>query len=418
MDSAADMRVDHAQDRPLPLAGIRIADFSWIVAGPQTTRIMADLGAEVIKVENESHLDSMRLAGLNDETPSYNRSASFEQFNRNKRSMTANLNHPAGRDAVERLLASADVVVENFSASVFERLGFGWERLQQINPRLIYLSLSGFGHTGRNAGYVTWGPTAQALSGLQQLSGLPGHEPAGWGYAYLDHTAGYYGAIALLMALHRREVDGIGQYIDLSQVETGIVLTGVAMLDAQVNGRRYSPIGNRSRYPRLAPHNAYRCLGDDRWIAIVAETDAHWSSICQVLGAPHLAADKRFATNLSRVEHEDELDSVLTDCTRRFDPRELTYALQAVGVPAGVTQHQRDKMEHDPQLAARDFYVRARHPELGEHRYEGLPFQFSRSRWRVERSSPLFGEDTLSILSETLGYSPDEINTMLAEMAV
>lgn len=402
----------------LPLADIRIVDFSWIVAGPQATRIMADLGADVIKIENESHLDSMRLAGTNDGPPSYNRSPSFNQFNRNKRSMTVNLHHPEGRKAVEQLLAISDIVVENYSATVFERLGFGWERLQELNPRLIYLSLSGFGHTGRDAHYVTWGPTAQALSGLQQLSGLPAHEPAGWGYAYLDHNAGYYGAIALMLALRRREIDGVGQYIDLSQVETGMVVGGVAMLDYQVNGRRYEPIGNRSRNPKVAPHNTYRCLGDDRWIAIVAEADSQWRAVCNVLGARELLDDRRFSTNLARVRHEDELDAALTAFTRRFDARELMYLLQAQGVPAGVAQNQCDKMEYDPQLAARGFYVTAPHGELGDHRYEGLPFKFSRSRWDVVSGSPLFGEHTGEVLSETLGYSPEVIGTLIEELAV
>lgn len=407
------------EHRGLPLSGIRVTDFSWIVAGPQCTRILADLGAEVIRVENESNLDSTRLGMQRPGAePSYNGSGMFNNLSRNKKSMTVNLHHPAGHEVVERLIAKSDVVVENFSAGVLERLGLGWERQREINPGIVYLSLSGFGHLGRDASYVTWGPTAQAVSGATAMSGLPDQPPAGWGYSYLDHTAGYYGAIAVLMALYHRRRGGEGQHIDISQVETGMVLGGVPMLDHQVNGRRYQRVGNRSRYPAIAPHNTYRCRGDDRWIAIVAESDDHWRTICDVLGADDIAVDARFATNGGRVAEQDALDAALTAYTQRFDARELMYLLQAKGVPAGVAQNQRDKMEHDPQLEARDFYARASHPELGEHRFDGFPARFSRSRWEVARGAPLFGEHTHEVLTELLGYNADEVASMVAELAV
>ena len=408
------------EDRGLPLSGIRVTDFSWIVAGPQCTRILADLGAEVIRVENESNIDSTRL-GMQQpgaEAPSYNGSGMFNNLSRNKKSITVNLHHPAGHEVVERLIAKSDVVVENFSAGVLKRQGLGWERLREINPGIVYVSLSGFGHLGRDASYVTWGPTAQAVSGATAMSGLSDQPPAGWGYSYLDHTAGYYGAIAVLMALYHRERGGEGQHIDMSQVETGMVLGGVPMLDYQVNGRHYQRIGDHSRYPAIAPHNTYRCRGDDRWIAIVAESDDHWRAICDVLGADDVAADARFATNGGRVAEQDALDAALTAHTRRFDARELMYLLQARRVPAGVAQNQRDKMEHDPQLEARGFYARASHPELGEHRFDGFPAQFSRSGWEVARGAPLFGEHTHEVLTELLGYGADEVASMAAELAV
>src|SRR6266545_2034755 len=171
--------------RPLPLEGIRVADFTWIVAGPQATRILADLGAEVIRVENESRLDSMRVGSVVGDEPSYNRSGFFNNFNRNKLGITVNLHHPKGKAVAERLIQASDVVIENFSAGVFERLGLGWERLQELNPRLSYITMSGFGQTGRNSHYVTWGPTAQAVSGITYMSGLPDQPPAGWGFSYL-----------------------------------------------------------------------------------------------------------------------------------------------------------------------------------------------------------------------------------------
>ena len=208
--------------QPLPLEGVRVCDFSWIVAGPQATRILADLGAEVIKVENADHLDSLRgsLATANER-------GLHNNFNRNKLGITANLGHPGGRALVERLITTSDLVVENFSAGAFARMGFPYERLRELRADIVYLSVSGYGHVGRDASYVTWGPTAQAVSGATAMSGLPDQPPAGWGFSYLDHTAGYYGAIAALMALYHRKETGEGQHVDLSQVETGMVLGGV-----------------------------------------------------------------------------------------------------------------------------------------------------------------------------------------------
>jgi crotonobetainyl-CoA:carnitine CoA-transferase CaiB-like acyl-CoA transferase len=303
-----------------------------------------------------------------------------------------------------------------------ERLGLGWERLHELNPRVIYISLSGFGHSGRNAHYVTWGPTAQALSGVTYMSGLPDQPPAGWGFSYLDHTAGFYGAIAALMALHHRERTGEGQCIDISQVETGMVLCGVPVLDFQVNGRRYQRAGNGSRWPALAPHGVYRCRdsdeGADRWIAIAVETEAHWRALCDVLGAAELLTDERFASNLKRVQHQGELDSALTLHTRRFDTHELMYLLQARGVPAGTAQNARDKMEHDPQLQHRGFYVAADHGELGRHQFEGLPLRFSDARWEVHRGGPCLGEHTLEVLTQLLGYSEADVEELRAEAAL
>jgi len=399
--------VPGANDAPLPLAGVRVTDFTWIIAGPQASRILGDMGAEVIKVENESYLDAVRGAdGLHN------------NFHRNKLSITANLHHPQGRAVVERLIARSDIVIENFSSGAFARMGFPYERLVAIKPDIVYISLSGYGQVGRDADYGTWGPTAQGASGLTAMSRLPGQPPAGWGYSYLDHTAGFYGAIAALMALWHREQTGEGQHVDMSQVETGMMLAGVPMLDFQVNGRPYEPIGNHSVHPAVAPHSIYRTAGDDRWIAIAAEDDAQWRALCAVLGAPALADDARFATNAARVAAQAALDAEIEQRTRGEEPFALAERLQARGVLAGVCQTIEDRMERDPQLAARGFYRSAPHPAFGEHRFEGLPITFSGARWRIDRGAPLVGEHTRDVLREVLGYAEAEIDAMQAEAAV
>ena len=404
-----------ASAAPLPLEGIRVCDFSWIVAGPQATRILADLGAEVIKVENEDHMDTVRrMPGQ----PGPNRRGMHNNFNRNKLGITANLGHPGGRELVERLIAVSDLVVENYSPGAFARMGFPYERLRELRPDIVYLSISGYGHLGRDASYVTWGPTAQAVSGATAVSGLPDQPPAGWGYSYLDHTAGYYGAIGALMALYHRAQTGEGQHVDLSQVETGMLLAGVQMLDFQVNGRPSERLGNRSRWPAVAPHGIYPCAGEDRWIAIAIETDACWRALCAELGLPALAADARFTTNEGRVANQDALDAGIASCTPEREPHALMEALQARGVPAGVVQTMEDRMERDPQLAARGFYPVAPHPELGDHRFEGVPMRFSRARWRLDRGAPLLGEHTREIATRLLGYSDAEYETLVAEGAV
>src|SRR3990172_1006538 len=270
----------------LPLTGIRVCDLTWIIAGPTATRVLADFGAEVIRVEHAQAVDPIRLGRpVNGERTTLNNSGFFNYFNRNKKSVLLNVRHPLGMELLHRLIAASDVVIENFSSGVLESWGLDFEAQRAINPGIIYCSISGYGHTGRDRHFTTWGPTAQALSGLTIMSGLPGKPPAGWGYSYMDHTAGYYGAIAIMMALHHRNRTGQGQYVDISQVETGMVLTGPAILDATVNGRSWRrpgmPPGNRAWEPASAPHNTYPCAGEDRWIAIAVRNDAEWQAMAR-----------------------------------------------------------------------------------------------------------------------------------------
>ncbi len=404
------------------LEGVRVVDFSWIVAGPTCTRILADFGAEVIRVENEQTMDYTRHGLTPPGSNSPNVGGLFNNLNRNKLGVSINVMHPSGMELLHDLIAVSDIVVENFSATVLKRWGLDYEAQRKIRPDIIYVSMSGFGHTGRDNRYVTWGPTAQALSGLTFMSGLPGEDPAGWGFSYMDHTGGFYGALACLNALHHRNRTGEGQWVDLSQVEVGMALTGTAILDKSVNGRNFrregNPPGNRAPNYKVAPHNTYRCKGEDRWCVITIFNDDEWDSFVDAIGAPEWTSDERFATNEGRYHNQDELDRLIETWTIERKPHEVLYKLQSAGIAAGAVQTPKEKIEDDPQLRHRDFLPKVEHPELGVTEYEGQPMRLSRSPWELRRSSPQFGQHSQQIFGELLGVPEEQMTDLMVEGAI
>ncbi len=398
----------------LPLSGIRVCDLTWIIAGPTATRVLADFGADVIRVEHGQAADSIRVGRpIVGDKPTLNNSGFFNYFNRNKRSINLNVRHPMGIEVLKRLIAVSDVVVENFSSGVMTSWGLDYPELRAIKPDIIYCSISGFGHSGRDKAFTTWGPTAQALSGLTFTSGLPGKAPAGWGFSYMDHTAGYEAVIAIMMALHHRNRTGEGQHIDCSQVEAGIVLNGPAILDYSVNGRRWRregmPPGNRAWEPAVAPHNSYPCAGEDRWIAIAVMNDAEWRALVMAMDEPPWASDPKFATNAGRLANQDELDERIGEWTSEFVDYEAMEILQAAGVRAGAVQKASDRFERDPQLAARDWWHRLPHAELGDSDFDGIVPKLSATPGVLRVASPLMGEHTHEVLRDVIGMSDEEI---------
>ena len=409
-------------ERNHALQGVRVVDFSHIVAGPTCTRVLADFGAEVIRIEFEQTLDYSRHIPPVLPGSSPNRSGLFNNINRNKLSATLNAMHPSGMELLHRLISVSDVVAENFSSRVLDRWDLDYEAQRKIRPDVIYISLSGFGHSGPDRDYTTWGPTAQALSGLTFMSGLPGHEPAGWGFSYMDHTAGYYGAIACLMAVHHRNRTGEGQWIDLSQVEGGIAMTGTSILDYTVNQRPFrrpgNPPGNRSTQPAVAPHNTYRCKGEDRWCVISVFNEEQWDSLVKAIGGPEWTKEDRFCSNESRVVNQDELDRAIESWTCQRSPHEVMATLQAVGVPAGAVQNARDKVEDDPQLRARNFLPEVDHPEIGRNKVEAIPVKLSHSPWKLRMASPVLGEHSDYVYRQVLGLTENEIVDLREEGAI
>jgi crotonobetainyl-CoA:carnitine CoA-transferase CaiB-like acyl-CoA transferase len=406
-----------------PLSGIRVCDFTWIIAGPTCTRVLADFGADVIRVEHAQAADAVRFGRpIVGDAPTMNNSGFFNYINRNKRSITLNVRHPLGLETVKRLIAVSDVVVENFSSRVMESWGLGYDEQRAIRPDIIYCSISGFGHSGRDRDYTTWGPTAQALSGLTVTSGLPGLPPAGWGFSFMDHQAGYTAASAVMMALHHRHRTGEGQQIDISQVEAGIVFNGPAILDYTVNGRPWRrqgmPPGNRAWEPRVAPHNTYPCRGHDRWVAIAVMSDAEWEALVRALGEPAWARDPRFATNGGRLAHQDDLDALLSAWTAERDDYAVMALLQAAGVRAGVCQRASDRRERDPQLAARGWWHTLDHPEMGSVECDGVVPRLSRTPGAVAAPAPCIGEHTYDVLTGVLGLDAAAIDDLDASGAL
>jgi crotonobetainyl-CoA:carnitine CoA-transferase CaiB-like acyl-CoA transferase len=414
---------------PCALAGVRVLDFTWVRAGPWATRWLGSFGAEVIKIEWPEHLDILRGnrntvppgMELNPNTP-----GQFADTNVNKLGLTINVRTAGGLELIKRLIAISDVVIENFSSRVMHNWGIGYDVMQQLKPNIIYVSMAGFGHTGRHHHYTTMGPSAQALSGQTFLSGLPGKPPAGWGWSYLDDTGGMYGAMCVLTALHHRNATGQGQHVDLSQMTAGITLTGPAFLDRTVNGRQARrdgyPPGNRTvwpgspvvpnyRGPTVAPHNAYRTKGGGHndWCVIACFSDTEWQSLVGLMGNPPWAVDPLLGMLSGRLADQEKIDQGIECWTQTLEKYELTAKCQGAGVHAMPVQSSEDRVEHDPQLRARGLYHDIEHPLLGRRKVQGPPFKLSRSPATVHRPAPLIGQHTRQVLQELLGLSLEEI---------
>jgi crotonobetainyl-CoA:carnitine CoA-transferase CaiB-like acyl-CoA transferase len=414
--------------RSRALDNIRVVDFSWVRAGPWATRWLGAFGAEVIKIEWPEN-ERGRLPSST--TPQHletnlNTSGNFNDTNLNKKSLTLNVRSAKGLEIVKRLIAVSDIVIENFSSRVLQNWGLGYEEQRKIKPDIVYVSMSGYGHTGRHHDYTTFGPVAQAVAGLTQLSGLPDAPPAGWGWSYMDDTGGMYGAICALTGLYHRNTTGEGQHVDLSQMVASVPLVGPALLDFTANGRGSRrpgyPPGNRAHWPgtplissyrgpTVAPHNAYRTApgGYNDWCVIVCQSDGEWQQLVKVIGAPSWAAAAKFATVAERLEHQQELDDKLEAWTMTLGKYEVTERCQAAGVRALPVQSAEDRVEHDPQLRHREMYREMGHPALGVHKVQNAPFVLSETPAANHLPSPLIGQHTREIVEGLLGYGHEEL---------
>lgn len=405
------------------LSGIRIADFCWMGVGSVATRMLADFGAEVIKIEDRNRLDmprrlpiykgDLRSYGEEDPNPDPNKGGLFNNYCRNKLGVTINMKTLEGRELCERLIASSSVVTENFAPGVMERWGLTYDRLKELRPDVIMARMSGYGHDGPHSQFKSYGPVIQAVCGLSFNSGLPGREPSGWGLSYMDNQAAYYNSAALLLAIYHRMLTGEGTEIDVSAMEVGINLLGPDLLDTLVNQRPSRrddfPRGNRSEFPPAAPHGVYQASGDDEWLAISVFDDQAWQALVEVMGSPGWATDPALSALAGRLAAQDALDAHLNGWTKNYDKHDLMRRLQHAGVPAGAVQNSRDLVEVDPQIAARGTFFELDHPVIGPALFEGTPMTLSRTPQHNWRSAPLLGEDNDYVFREVLGLSEDEL---------
>jgi crotonobetainyl-CoA:carnitine CoA-transferase CaiB-like acyl-CoA transferase len=421
-EEVADMN-RNPRPRRGPLSGIRVADFCWMGVGSIATRVLADFGAEVIKIESRTVIDRPRRHPIYKNAPARtfgeelpdadpNLGGMFNNYCRNKLGVTIDMRQAAGRELAERLIASSSIVTENFAPGVMERWGLTYDRLKELKPDVIYARMSGYGHFGPHANYRSYGPVVQGVSGLSFISGLPGREPSGWGYSYMDNQAGYYNSASILAAIYNRNLTGEGTEIDVSAVEVGISLVGPLLLDVTVNKRpsrrKDFPTGNRLESQDAAPHGVYPALGIDRWVAISVFNDHQWTGFVEAIGSPEWTSAPQLSTQASRSANQDLLDRHVAAWTSTRDRHQIAELLQGHGVPAGAVQSARDIDESDPQSAHRAINFELDHPVIGPATFEGNPMQFSNMAADNWRSAPLLGEDNEYVFRTILGLTADE----------
>jgi crotonobetainyl-CoA:carnitine CoA-transferase CaiB-like acyl-CoA transferase len=401
---SAKNNIDDVPERDLPLDGIRVIEFTTGIVGPNVGRLLAEFGAETIKVETIKRLDFSRGPAPD----KINKGIGFADNSRSKKSFRLDVSHPEGLNIALNLVKISDIVVENFSAGVMERLGLNYARLVDINPSLIMISLQGLGATEKHS--VTFGQNIPPIVGLTYLWNHRGtSKPVGSELFYPDYYAGIHGACAVLAALDFRRRTGKGQYIDAAQAEAAAALLGPYYLDSAVNCRDAQPTGNELSY--AAPHGCYRCAGDDCWCVIAVDTEEEWRSFCAVLDHAPWTKSPKFTNGLNRVRNRAELNQLVEEWTIRHDAYEVMERLQNAGVAAGVVQNTK-LLTEDRHLSARGFIVLVDHPELGKLHHGGMPLKLSATPGRVRSHAPMLGEHNDYVLGELLGLEKREIERL------
>lgn len=400
-----------------PLEDIRVADFTWVWAGPTCTMQLAHMGAEVIRMESMRRVCVLRmLPPWLDGQIGINRSGYFNQYNQGKRGITLDISSPDGREIAKKIVAISDVAAENFAGGISDRLGLGYKDLSKVKSDLVMISMSGYGQTGPESSYVSYGPAQVPLSGMSQLTGYRElDQPMHVGMSYGDPNAGLHAAFAVIAALFHREKTGEGQYIDMSQWESTMAVVGDGFMEYAMNGRQPPRDGNR--VDEMAPHGVFLCEGEDRWVSIACGSDEEWRSLCEAMERPELADDPRFATLADRKANEDVLEALIMEWTIPRDPFEITKTLQAVGVAAFPPLVNRELAE-DPHLNARDFFVEKEHPEVGVRKHLGIPWKLSDTPCEVKRAAPVMGQDNDYVFGELLGMSGQQIKDLVERQVI
>ena len=404
----------------MPLKNYRVLDLSRIWAGPYCTKLFADMGAEIIKMESLSVYDSHRgpvnpakgIAAYPDGEPGdepWNRNGWFNCLHMSKYGVTLELTKDEGRRVFELLVSISDVVIENFRQGSLERLGYTYEELRKHRPDLIYVSMPAFGNTGPWKGYLGYGIGQEQLSGMAHMTGYRGEGPMKSGINHGDPITGSHAAGVLMAALRHRRRTGKGMYIDVSQQESSVALMGPEVLAYQMTGQEPERRGNRSGW--YAPANSYRCAGEDRWVTITATNQDQWRSLAQAMDADGLADDPRFATKEARRENHDELDRIISEWTIGLEAYDLTRKLQRLGVPAGPVLRGPDLLQ-DAHYKDRGTFVTVDHPQVGPKQYPGIPWKMSATPGVVRWPSPTLGQHNGEVYGELLGLNGLQINQL------
>jgi benzylsuccinate CoA-transferase BbsF subunit len=395
------------------LEGIRVLDFSWVLAGPTLTRCLGDFGAEVIRIESTTHPDVIRTS------PPYkggkqtmNNSGYWATYNCNKYSANINLNHPKGSELVKRLVVQSDVVVENFIPGTMDKWGLGYEELAKVKPDIIMVSVSLFGQDGPYKRRFGFGAFAEGMSGVSNLVGWPDRDPSNFQLVIGDALVPFFGVTALMAALEHRDRTGEGQCIDVNQLDVCSYLMTPLLLDYSINHRETNRCGNAS--PGSCPHSVYPCEGKEKWCAIAVFSDEQWRNLCEAVGNSSLVDDPRFSTFAGRKIHEQELDRIISAWTVQFSPGDVMHKLQEKGIPAGAVLSG-SAITDDPQLQHREAVWYLDHSEIGKFGYYTMPFKLSATPAEPHLSPPCMGEHTEWVCTNILKMPIEEFIALLNE---
>ncbi|HIM47892.1 MAG TPA: CoA transferase [Dehalococcoidia bacterium] len=397
---------------PGPLEGVRIIEMGQLIAIPFAMKMLADMGAQVIRLESVARLESYRSDSVyqNDISGEFwNKGANFYEQNRNKLGVTLDLSKPEGLQVLRNLVSIADVFSENFTPRVIKNFGLEYEDLRKIKPDIIMVSSTGYGFYGPWSNFGATGPATEGAAGLAYQTGYLGGGPVMAEIPYTDYTSGEHTVFAVMAALMHRLRTGQGQFVDISQTQATSSTIPEVLMDFSANGRSGQRFGNQDTV--MSPHGCYPCRGDDRWITIAVATDEEWQAVCRVLGQNGWAADPRFEDSLSRWKNRDELDALIGTVTSTWDAHELMHALQKDGVAAGAVLDSKDLL-FDPHLGQRNFYEVVTHHEstgIPPLPYAGRPWKLSKTPAVNSQPAPLMGEHNNLVLSGLLGKTAEEM---------
>ena len=399
----------------MALEGVRVVEFGQLIAIPFATKLLADMGAEVVRIESCTRLDGYRVAGFykNDASGEFwNRAVNFYEQNRNKKSLTLDLAQERARETLRDLIAVSDVFAENFTPRVIKNFGLEYDDLRRIRPDIIMVSSTGYGHTGPWSGFGAIGYGTEAASGLASVTGYRDGPPTIPELPYADYTAGEHTVFAIMAALAHRAMTGRGQFIDISQTQTLSATVPEPLMDFTFNGRIQGRAGNRDDI--YAPQGTYPCAGDDNWISLSIRSSDEWALLCEILGHAEWVDDPRFASSLSRAKNHDALDEMLARATSSWDARELEAALQSLAVPAGAVLDGKALL-FDDHLNERGFFEVVEHPpgtNMPPLPYASRPWKLDKTPGSIRRAAPTLGEHNNEVLRDILGLTKSETDAM------